>query len=206
MPRWLRNRPFYMLKVGDMPSSVSVVIASYNSASFIGEALESVFEQTVLPLEIIVVDDASTDATVEIISSYKAKSPVPLRLIENKTNSGGPSYPMNRGIEHARGKYIAQLDHDDKMANTKIALVAEALEKHPQAGLAFGQSREVQDGQIQPMNIKLFSLLPIFGNTLLTPALAFQAFMKHGYFFGGAGGMAFPKRVWEKREGLQYGL
>ena len=110
---------------------ISVVIPTYNSATFLRETLGSVLAQTRLPEEIIVVDDASADGTPEIVRELAATIRVPLRLIELVRNSGGPATPMNVGIEAARGEYVALLDHDDLMLPEKVATQALVLDRHP---------------------------------------------------------------------------
>src|SRR5436309_2618216 len=93
--------------------SVSVIIPTYNGTAFVRGALESVWAQTMPPLEILVVDDASTDGTPSFVASLIAESPVPLRCLQLAQNSGGPARPMNLGIAQARGEFIAILDQDD---------------------------------------------------------------------------------------------
>jgi glycosyltransferase involved in cell wall biosynthesis len=105
-----------------MPDCISVVIPTYNASRFLRETLSSVFAQTRLPDEVIVVDDASTDGTPAIVRELTAGAPVPLRLIELAKNTGGPATPMNVGIDAARGEFIALLDHDDLMAPEKLAV------------------------------------------------------------------------------------
>jgi glycosyltransferase involved in cell wall biosynthesis len=96
---------------------VSVVIPSFNRRELVFRALGSVFTQDVEPLEVIVVDDGSTDGTVEAIrgSAFGSKTVV-LQLAVN----GGPSAARNAGIERATGRYIAFLDSDDVWAQGKL--------------------------------------------------------------------------------------
>jgi glycosyltransferase involved in cell wall biosynthesis len=110
---------------------LSVVIPTYNSARFLRETLGSVFAQTQLPDEILVVDDRSTDGTPTIVRELAAAAPVPLRFVELPSNSGGPAVPMNSGIEAARGEYIALLDHDDVMLSDKLAEQSRVLDQNP---------------------------------------------------------------------------
>lgn len=112
-----------------MLNSVSVVVPAYNASRFLHETLASVFAQTRLPHEVIVVDDVSTDGTPAIVRELATKAPVPLRLIELAKNTGGPATPMNVGIEAARGEYIALLDHDDLMLPEKLAMQAAVLDE-----------------------------------------------------------------------------
>jgi glycosyltransferase involved in cell wall biosynthesis len=93
---------------------VSVIIPTYNSADYIEEALQSVFEQTFQDFEIIVIDDGSTDGTVEVLRKYGDR----ISYIFQENN--GPSSARNRGIRAARGEYIAFLDADDLWVSTKL--------------------------------------------------------------------------------------
>ncbi|MFZ1134382.1 MAG: glycosyltransferase family A protein, partial [Candidatus Korobacteraceae bacterium] len=111
--------------------SLSVVIPTYNASRFMSETLGSVFAQTRLPDEILVVDDASTDGTPAIVRELAAGAPVPLRLIEMAKNTGGPATPMNVGIEAARGEYVALLDHDDLMLPEKVGTQTLVLDRYP---------------------------------------------------------------------------
>ncbi len=92
-----------------MSSRVSVIIPTYNGSAFISEALESVWQQTHLPREIIVVDDASTDGTPELLRQLATRSLVPLRVIGLKDNCGGPAQRMNVGMTAATGELRLRL-------------------------------------------------------------------------------------------------
>jgi glycosyltransferase involved in cell wall biosynthesis len=121
-----------------MHSSVSVVIPAYNTSRFIRETLGSVFAQTRLPAEVIVVDDASTDGTSAIVEAMAAAAPSPLRLIRLPKNTGGPAIPLNVGIEAAKCDLIALLDHDDLMLPHRIAAGIDAMQQHPEIEMAMG--------------------------------------------------------------------
>lgn len=95
---------------------VSVVIPCYNSKKYIVKCLQSVLNQTHTNLEIIVIDDASTDKSVEIISKIEDKR---LKIIQNQSNKG-IVFCLNEGIKVAQGKYIARLDTDDFMQRDRI--------------------------------------------------------------------------------------
>src|SRR5271169_5477752 len=83
---------------------VSVVIPCYNSARYLAETIQSILAQTYPQVEIIVVDDGSTDATPKIAQSY------PVQYV-HQTNRG-ISAARNTGVVHSRGKYVQFLDHD----------------------------------------------------------------------------------------------
>jgi len=105
-----------------MKSLVSVVIPNYNGEFFLIEALGSVINQTYPYLEIIVVDDGSTDNSLEILASFETK------IVLLKTKNLGASAARNAGMKAARGEYIALLDSDDVWTNDKLQLQIELLE------------------------------------------------------------------------------
>ena len=96
---------------------VSVVTASYNSIQRIESAVRSVAEQTCTPLEHIVVDDGSTDGTVNLLGKLAERFPR-LKVISRPNQGAGPS--RNAGIEAAKGRYIAFLDSDDVWLQEKL--------------------------------------------------------------------------------------
>lgn len=99
-----------------MNIEVSVLIAAYNTAAYISQAIESALGQTEKNIEIIVVDDASTDETGKIAQSFSDHR---LKVFRNKENHG-QSYSLNRAIREARGKWIALLDSDDWFASDRL--------------------------------------------------------------------------------------
>ena len=86
---------------------VSVIIPAYNGEAYLAEAVESTQRQNYHPLEIIIVDDGSTDGTAQIATSFKGE----VRYMY-QPNSGGPAAGRNRGLKMARGEVIAFLDQD----------------------------------------------------------------------------------------------
>ncbi len=102
--------------VGSKPT-VSVIIPTYNRAHMVGRAIRSVLNQTYQDFELIIVDDASTDNTEEVVKSFNNER---LRYIRLRENSGSSVAPRNTGIEIARGEYIAFLDSDDEWLPEKL--------------------------------------------------------------------------------------
>jgi succinoglycan biosynthesis protein ExoO len=92
-----------------MSPKVSVIIPTYNSEKYVAKAIESALQQTEPNVEVIVVDDASVDATTEVVQHYCSDR---LKLIVNQCNRG-PSYTRNRGFKAAKGEWVALLDSDD---------------------------------------------------------------------------------------------
>ena len=91
-----------------MPPRVSIIIPAYNAEDFISDAIESSLHQSISDIEVIVVNDGSSDNTVEIVSSIKDSR---VRLVTQK--NGGQSVAINNGVECAKGEYIKLLDADD---------------------------------------------------------------------------------------------
>jgi glycosyltransferase involved in cell wall biosynthesis len=97
---------------------VSVVMPSYNYDEFVSESIESVLGQDFDDLELIIVDDASTDASRQIIQKYAAED-TRIRVILHETNCGFAK-TMNDGIETAKGEFVAAIDSDDVWAKDKL--------------------------------------------------------------------------------------
>ena len=122
---------------------ISVVIPMYNSESTIKRALDSVLNQTMRPEQVIVVDDCSTDRSVEIVEQY-AKEKGIIRLICCDYN-GGAQKARNIGIkatDNSPDMWIAFLDADDEWLENKLELQIEYLRKNPECILAFGDAYE----------------------------------------------------------------
>lgn len=107
----------------DLPSSldhapcVSIIIAAYNCEDTLPAAVESALRETDVAIEVIIVDDASKDGTMDIARCYEATGQV--RAFRNDVNRG-PSYSRNHAIRQARGKWVAQLDGDDWFAPGRL--------------------------------------------------------------------------------------
>lgn len=116
---------------GSLMLTISVVIPCFNAEAFIGEALESVDAQTRRPLEVLVVDDASTDGSAAVARSFEG-----VRLIEHPTNLGNVK-ARNRALVEARGDVVAFLDADDVWLPHHLETVVAMLEAHPEAAVGF---------------------------------------------------------------------
>jgi glycosyltransferase involved in cell wall biosynthesis len=114
--------------------SVSVIILAYNNAQYLGEAIESVFNQTYQDFEIIVVNDGSIDQTHQVAEKYKNK----IRYIEQVNR--GPSAARNLGINLARGFYLTFMDTDDLFLPDKLMVQVDYLQKHPDIDLVYSHA------------------------------------------------------------------
>ena len=105
---------------------ISVVIPLYNKAQHIAETLSSVLAQSVLPSEIIVIDDGSTDGGAQVVRQFESAG---VRLI-TQTNQG-VSAARNRGLEEATGDYVAFIDADDLWLPDHLRVLSDLIEKWP---------------------------------------------------------------------------
>ena len=119
---------------------VSVIIPAFNAQELIGETIDSILAQTYENLEIIVVDDGSTDRTSDVVSGYGGRV-----SYYYQNNSGGCAVPRNTGISHSSGEFLCFLDADDLMVPERIASQIEFMERYPEVGLVFCNYRNFNE-------------------------------------------------------------
>ena len=112
-------------------STISVIIPAYNAEKYIAEAIESALNQTRSAKEIIVVDDASTDRTVEIAKGFGDR----VQVLVNPVNSG-PGHSRNAGVAISTGDYLAFLDADDVLKENHLDVMGGLLDRWSEAGMA----------------------------------------------------------------------
>lgn len=129
---------------------VSVVMASYNHAPFVGAAVESVLQQSLGDFELCITDDASTDATPDTIASIRDER---IRFVRSPVNRG-VSATLNDAIRRSTGEYIAVLNSDDIFLSDKLRAQAELLDARRDVGVVFGYPAFIDDnaGPIAPQN------------------------------------------------------
>lgn len=106
---------------------VSIIMPAYNCAKYIGDSIQSVLNQTYTDWELLIVEDCSTDNTVEVINGFLGDERI--RLLQNKTNRGA-AVSRNHAIREARGKWIAFLDGDDIWLPEKLEKQLDFMRKH----------------------------------------------------------------------------
>ena len=111
---------------------VTLIIPAYNAEDKIEGCLDSIIEQQMNDIEIIVVDDGSTDSTAELVASYARKHKNISLLIQPNE---GPGAARNKGIEHAKGDWISFIDADDKLAPNYLATLLTTAEKFPNSSI-----------------------------------------------------------------------
>lgn len=209
--------------------SISVVIPAFNGAAFIRDALESVYSQTMPPDEIVVVDDASTDGTPALLHEMAENAPVPVRLIVEPHNHGGPAGPLNVGIAAAAGDLIAVLDQDDVFLPEKLEQQSRVLREHPGVAAVAGicapfpgvEHEYVPAPLLAEISHRALAAPPAGGDTppggsrprpglpapcFLAGADALHILMGHGNFLMGFPGFMFRKAGWSARGGLDTSL
>lgn len=124
-----------------MNSDISVVIPLYNKAAEIASAIESVLAQKSAPLEIIVINDGSTDCSPDIVRDYASHG---VRMISQP--NGGVSAARNNGARAARGRYIAFLDADDRWRPEYLAKITELQKLYPDCG-AYAAAFDIASGE-----------------------------------------------------------
>ena len=166
------------------PVRVSAVVPAYNRAVYLREAIDSALAQGFEGLEVVVVDDGSTDATPEILRGYGD------RIRVHRQENAGQSAAVNRGVDLARGEFVAFLDSDDAWLPGKIARAVALLDAEPAAALLYaavemmdGDGRAIPDPRPPrrtPSGAVLASLLE--ENFVRTPTAVFRrkAFLEAG--------------------------
>lgn len=128
----------------NLPKLVSVIIPVYNGELYLTEALDSVFAQDYRPIEVIVVDDGSTDETAAVAKRYS-------RVHYLHQPNQGQATARNAGLSYCTGDLIALLDADDLWVPGKLSMQAAYLESHPEVGCVIGRMKNfIQEGIPRP--------------------------------------------------------
>ncbi len=153
---------------------VSIIVPSYNQGRFIRATLDSILSQDYRPLEVLVVDGASTDDTTQILHDYAARY---LELRWWSEPDKGPHEAVNKGFERARGVYAGIQSSDDIYLPGAVKAGVDALESHPETDIVYadGYGIDEQGGQLfSPTNWASFSLANFLcGRTFILQSSAF---------------------------------
>jgi len=134
---------------------VTVLMPAYNAEKYIETAIESIIDQTYKDFEFIIVNDCSTDSTLDIIERY-AKQDKRIKIISNKENQK-IAQTLNNGLKEAKGKYIARLDADDWSYPERLEKQVNFMEENPDVVLSSG-NMEICDGELNKKNISNYPL------------------------------------------------
>ncbi len=132
---------------------LSVIVPNYNYARFLPSRMESILKQTFTDYEIILLDDASTDNSQEVLKSYENNKHVS-HVIFNKINTGSPFKQWMKGILLAKGKYIWVAEADDLAEPDFLATCVNEMQTHPNSAICFSGSVEIdEDGKCRHRDI-----------------------------------------------------
>lgn len=134
-----------------MGELVTAIIPTYRRPELLEQAMASVLRQTWRPLEMIVVDDSSGDNTQEVLAAFASRAAaagVEFRFYEQA--NAGPGIARNKGMQEAKGEWLAYLDDDDRWYPQKVETQMAMLQTHAEAGVSFTRYRRGDDGDIKP--------------------------------------------------------
>ena len=170
--------------------TTSIVMCTYNGAKYVGKQMRSLLEQTLLPDEIVVCDDGSTDHTLDIIRSMRSETSVPIRIVCN-TEHLGVTRNFVYGMQQANGDIIFCADQDDIWMLHKVATIVHYFEQHPDMNVVFTNVSliDTEDNPFSKKNLFDISFLPD-GPDVFDRGMALEQFS----YINRAGGMAMACR------------
>ncbi len=136
---------------------LSVALCTFNGERYLPEQLASIREQTRLPDELVICDDASTDRTVAIARMFREQAPFEVR-IELNTRNVGTTLNFDKAIGLCSGEMVVLADQDDSWFPDKLLTLESTLEKNPEAGFVFSNAEVVDDG-LKPLGYTLWEAL-----------------------------------------------
>jgi glycosyltransferase involved in cell wall biosynthesis len=181
--------------------AASVVVPVHNAERYLAATVQAALASDLKDLEVIVVDDGSSDRSLATLQAIDDPRLTVLAI----SASGGPSRPRNVGIKRARGRYVALLDADDVLKPDKISAAVDALDSHPQAGIAFGDY-ERMDGEGRLLASSALADYPVFlGLTSIDAGVGWRLIEKSQFIRGllyenfiGTSGVVLRKAVLDK--------
>lgn len=148
--------------------AITVLMPAYNSAPYIGAAVASILEQTFQDFEFLIIDDGSTDATAALVEAVPDRR---ITLVRNPKNLGVVA-TLNRGIELARGRYIARMDADDFSFPRRFEWQFQLMEQSPQVVACSGWSVDVCPGACNKHNFREADHETLLGRMFVEPPLS----------------------------------
>jgi glycosyltransferase involved in cell wall biosynthesis len=164
-----------------MQPLVSVIIPAFNAERYLSEAIDSILSQTYRQLEVIVVDDGSTDQSGKIALGYAHQTGI-VRYCHQR--NGGIGSARNRGLEEAHGDFVAFLDADDLWTKDKLILQCRIFDERPDIDVVFGHVREFVSAEMsdaQKSEIRC-SVDPMPGHLAATMLIPRNVFDRVGVF------------------------
>lgn len=200
-----RFRPYSLARAAaPVPSpipSVSVVMPAYMHACFVGEAIASVLAQTIAPVEFIVIDDGSPDATADCCRKALRNAPLPVRFIARENR--GAAFTLNEGIELATGEFIQLLNSDDRLPPQRIAsMLAALLEGDAEWGYARVAFVDASGLPIGPSaDARAAELMAAQDAAMMSSTLGLALLRANSSI--SSGNLMFRKRLWQSLGGFR---
>jgi glycosyltransferase involved in cell wall biosynthesis len=166
----LEGSGLFKVNVGSLVSPVSVIVATHNHGPYLGGTLAAVESQEDVILELIVVDDASTDGTEWIVREFAARTRIPFTYVR-LPRRGGQAIARNRGIDLARGEFIAFTDADCVPSPRWIVQATATFEERPSLGMVQGRTQCLQE---QPAMFTHFIETLRFDNSFSTSNIVYR--------------------------------
>jgi hypothetical protein len=141
-------------------STVTVIVPCYNYARYLPACVTSVLTQQGVVVDVVVVDDASTDGTADLVEELAALDPR-VRLVARPTN-GGPVAAFNEGLRHVSGTYVVRLDADDLLTQGALARATDLMDEVSSVGLVYGRPRHFTGvvPVVRPRQARSWSIWP----------------------------------------------
>ncbi len=172
-----------------MGTDVSVLMTVYNGARFVQDAVNSVLAETSLSLQLVIVDDGSTDATPGILQAAAQKDPR-VQMLRLERNLGLPAAP-NLGLPLCTGKYIARLDADDLSLPGRFQIQRDALENGHRIGFVGSSARRIN---AEGVALGKYHAAPLEHDAIVQRLRSMEPFCPHSSFFA-------PRTVFERLKG-----
>jgi len=176
-------------------AKVTVLMPTYNVASYVKEAIESVLQQTYRDFELLVVDDCSTDGTIEVVRSFEDPR---MRIVQNEKNVG-LAENLNRGLSRITTEYVARMDGDDIAEPFWLECEVAILDNHPEIGICsggferFGTSKSLVRF---PEHHEDIIANMLFECTVIVPTFRMSLFREHGLHYSTEAFPAEDYRFW----------
>lgn len=156
---------------------ISIIITAYNVEKYIAEAVESALKQTYTNIEIIVINDGSTDNTLEILEAFKDK----IQLVDQENI--GLARTLNKGLQLATGELVAFLDGDDVWIENKLEKQVKAFEHNPDLEATFGKMEQFLSPELSAEKDRYqFYKGEVAAQVKITALFRKKVFEKYGYF------------------------